>query len=185
MDRGGDKIMKAYIFSIGENTTKLCYELMTEYGFETVIYQDQTTLWDKLKRFYIEALETIDEEFVRIDADVLPIINPKHMFNYYGWTCAQGFDWYKMNLGAISIHKMTREIIKKCLKNIDDAKDKNRPESHLWRLQDINRHTQINGTHLWGVHGYGQTDQRERIKNLKQSRNQEYDWNLVERIEQL
>lgn len=174
--------MKAYVFSIGERTTDLCCELMEEYGFDVTLYQDQTSLWDKLKRFYTEALETKDQEFVRIDADIIPYPRVANMLNLAGWTCAWGFDWYKQDLGSISIHKMNREVIKLCLKFIEQAKNENRPETYLWRHKGINDYTD-HSPGPFGLHGYGQTDQRGRIRSLKDSRSQSYNWDLVERIE--
>ena len=178
--------MKAYVFSIGEKTTDLCCELMTEYGYDVVLYQDQTTLWEKLKRFYTEALQTSDKFFVRIDADIIPFRTTQELiFQRSGWTCASGYDWYKMDIGAISIHSMGRDVIEKCLKHIEEAKDENRPESYLWRLDDINKSTRIDERHCFGIHGYAQNDSRDRIKTLKKSRNQDYNWELVEKIEKL
>lgn len=174
--------MKCYIFSIGEKTTDLCCELMREYGFEVILYQDQTSLWEKLKRFYTEALETKDDVFVRVDADIIPNKNVLKLSSI-GWTCASGYDWYKQDTGAISVHMMTRPIIEECLKHIEEARDKLRPETHLWRLPTVNEWTHVASELNCGLHGYGQKDQRERIKSLKQSRNQEYDWSLLERIE--
>lgn len=179
---------KAFVFSIGERTTDLCCELMQRYGFEVVLYQDDTTLWDKLKRFYTEALETEDTKFVRIDADVIPNRNVLKLvkdMDDYQWVCASGYDWYRQDRGAVSIHVMTRAIVYGCLWYIESAKDKVRPETHLWRNLEINPFTHVKDSYSCGIHGYGQQDQRERIKKLKQSRDQAYDWSLVERIEAL
>lgn len=179
--------MKCFVFSIGEKTTDLCVELMESYGFEVILYQDQTSLWEKLKRFYTEALETEEDEFVRIDADIIPNINIKQFVSMVGneWGCAVGYDWYKQDNGSISIHLMTRDIIKTCLEHIEEAEYKIRPETYLWRLPDINPKTWTPITLNCGVHGYGQQDQRERIKKLKSSRDQQYDWDLLEKIEAL
>lgn len=188
--------MKAYVFSIGEKTTNLCCDLLTEYGHDVILYQDQTSLWEKLKRFYTEALETEDREFMRVDADIIPYPDINYMENVLGWTCAWGFDWYKQQSGAISIHKMNREVIGLCLKYIKGAEKENRPESYLWRRKEINKFTGYHGQRdgydetfdqdlLFGIHGYGQGDHRQRIKDLKASRNQQYNWSLVERIEGL
>jgi len=177
--------MKIWVFSIGENTTQLCCDLLKEYGFEVILIEDQSKLWDKLKRFYEEALQTNDTEFMRIDADIIPNSSIKDFTNVNGWTCAEGFDWYKQDMGAISIHIMSRALVVKCLQNIDSAKDKNRPESHLWRIEDINLNVEISVDGCFGIHGYAQSNQRERIKELKQSRNQEYNWCLLDRIEDL
>ena len=147
--------MKAFVFSIGEKTTELCCQLLREQGLEVILYQDQTSLWDKLKRFYTQALESEDDEFMRVDADIIPFKNAHCMENNWGWTCAQGWDWYKQKVGAISIHKMRREVVELCLANIESAHYENRPESHLWRLSDINKKTKLSfGT--YGLHGYGQ-----------------------------
>lgn len=177
--------MKAYVFSIGEKTTDLCAELMKSYGFEIILFQDQTSLWEKLKRFYTEALETDDNNFVRIDADIIPNKNVKILAEGVGWDCASGYDWYKQDRGAISVHVMSREVIEKCLKHIEEAKDKVRPETYLWRLPDINPYTEVRDEFGCGIHGYGQRDHRKRIKALKDSRGQAYDWDLVEKIEAL
>lgn len=181
--------MRAYVFSIGEKTTELCVELMKEYGFEVILYQDGTTLWDKLKRFYTEALKTDDDLFVRVDADIIPNRNvqeiPKYKQDYPFWECSVGFDWYKQDRGSVSIHYMNRAAIERCLVHIDEAENKIRPETYLWRTPDINMYTGLDWTINRGIHGYGQQIHRERIKQLKDLRNQEYDWGLVERIEAL
>lgn len=179
--------MKAYVFSIGELTTDLCIELMERYGFEVILYQDQTSLWEKLKRFYTEALKTDDDVFVRIDADIIPNSNVERLLGDFinGWSCASGYDWYKQDRGAISIHVMDRATVKKCLEHIEEAKDKVRPETYLWRLPEINKFTDVEEDYSCGIHGYGQQLHRDRIKVLKDSRGQSYDWDLVERIEAL
>lgn len=175
--------MKCWVFSIGEPTTDLCCELLKEYGFEVILLQDDTTLQQKLKRFYIEA--SGEDEAMRIDADIIPNKSILNMDNKYGWTCASGFDWYKQSEGAISIHIMQRNVIKLALASIDEAVEENRPESFIWRLSNINIYTSIDDNHIYGIHGYGQKSHRERIKALKDSRNQEYDWGLVQKIEAL
>ena len=181
--------MKAFVFSIGEKTTDLCCELLKEYGFDVVLYQDDTTLWDKLKRFYTEALETQDDEFVRIDADIIPnrgVLELVKVNDGCLWHCGTGYDWYKQARGAISVHHMKREAVALCLNKIELAKDKVRPETHLWRVQEFHWPRVCSVVDIsCGLHGYGQKDQRERIKQLKDSRSQHYDWGLVERIELL
>lgn len=181
--------MKAYVFSIGEKTTDLCCDLMESYGFEVILYQDKSSLWHKLKRFYEDALETEDQEFVRIDADIIPNKRTKDLLKVNDgclWHCAVGWDWYRQERGSISIHHMKRQAVEICLENIMTAKDKVRPESHLWRLQEFHFPRVCHGIDIsCGIHGYGQGDHRERIKSLKASRQQDYDWDLIERIEAL
>lgn len=181
--------MKAFVFSIGEKTTDLCVDLMKEMGFDVVLFRDDTTLWEKLKRFYEEALQTNDKEFVRIDADIIPNRRTLDLVKINDgclWHCAVGWDWYKQERGSISIHHMKREAVEMCLENIDTAKQEVRPESHLWRLQEFHFPRVCHSVNIsCGIHGYGQTDQRERIKGIKASRKQGYDWELLERIEAL
>lgn len=185
-----DYKVKAYVFSIGEKTTDLCCELMEKYGFEVVLYQDETSLWEKLKRFYTEALATDDKTFIRIDADIIPNSNVQELVaNHHketvAWTCAVGWDWYKQDRGAISIHVMDQEIVAGCCLYIELAEDQPRPETYLWRLPTVNPYTRIDESKSFGIHGYGQVDQRDRIKTLKHVRGQEYDWELLDRIEAL
>jgi len=179
--------MKAYIFSIGEKTTDLCFDLVKSYGFDAImVYSENSSLWDKLKYFYTEALKSDDTHFMRIDADIIPNSNIKRLANVsYGWTCASGYDWYKQDRGAISIHVMERSVIEECLTHIEEAKDKIRPETYLWRLQTINSLTRVEESFSCGIHGYGQQDHRERIKQLKYNRGQNYDWELIDKIEAL
>lgn len=181
--------MKAYVFSIGEKTTDLCVEQMQAMGFEVVLYQDNSSLWDKMKRFYTEALATNDTEFVRIDADIIPnrrVLDLVKINDGCLWHSAVGWDWYKQERGAISIHHMKREAVETCLENIEMARDKVRPESFLWRLEEFHYPRVCHCIDIsCGIHGYGQADQRDRIKDLKKSRNQEYDWELIRKIEEL
>lgn len=178
--------MKAYVFSIGERTTDLCCDLLKEYGFDVVLFQDHTPLWEKLKRFYKEALESGDEWAMRVDADIIPNRNVIRLANRSkGWTCASGYDWYKQDRGAISIHVMERAVIEQCNKFVDDSANEIRPETYLWRLPEINDYTEVQEDFSCGIHGYGQQDHRDRIKNLKYLRNQKYDWDLLDRIESL
>lgn len=176
--------MRCYVFSIGEKTTDLCCELMKEYGFDVVLYKDQTSLWEKLIRFYSEAIASKDEYALRIDADIIPNRNVLKL-DGIGWQCASGFDWYSQDRKAISIHVMHRDVIAMCLENIYAAKDEVRPETYLWRMPEINPFTSIQSDFNCGIHGYAQKDQRDRIKKLKHVRNQPYDWDLLDRIEAL
>lgn len=181
--------MKAYVFSIGEKTTDLCIELMKGMGFETILLQDKSSLWAKLKRFYTEALATEENEFIRIDADIIPnrrVLDFIKVNDGCLWHSAVGFDWYKQERGVISIHHMKRQAIVQCLENIDSAKDKQRPETHLWRIEEFHWPRVCHNVNInCGLHGYGQKDHRQRIKQLKYNRGQDYDWELVERIEAL
>lgn len=165
---------------------------MEEYGFEVILLKDpRTNLWEKLKEFYEKALETDDEWFVRIDADIIPNRNVIKLseipsgLEELKWICASGFDWYSQDRKAISVHLMHRSVIGECYKYIDEARDKIRPETYLWRKESINDLTGIAGAFNCGIHGFAQQDQRNRIQWLKYNRNQDYDWKLLDRIEAL
>lgn len=182
--------MKAFVFSIGERTTNLCIEQMEEMGFEVVLFQDRTTsLWEKLKKFYQSFLESGYETAVRIDADIIPNKNVLKLIAIKDqclWHSAVGWDWYSQNRQSISIHHLKREAAEICLDNIELAKNKPRPETFLWRLQEFHHPRVCHNVDLsCGLHGYGQKNQRERIKNLKHLRGQDYDWQLVDKIEAL
>lgn len=181
--------MKAFVFSIGEKTTDLCVELMQEMGFDIILLQDKESLWHKLKKFYTEALETEDNEFVRIDADIIPnkrVLDLIKVNDGCMWHSAVGFDWYKQDRGSISIHHMKRDAVEICLENIESARDKIRPESHLWRIQEFHWPRVCHNVNInCGLHGYGQKEHRERIKALKYARGQEYQWDLIDKIEAL
>lgn len=186
-------MVKCYVFSIGEKTTALCCYLMEQYGFEVILIQNDAPLSSKLRTFYEMALATKDEVWMRIDADIIPNKNVKKLADImqpYGsalpnWICASGFDWYKQDRGAISIHVMNRAAVERAAKHAPYAKEFIRPETYIWRQPDINPFTMVIESFNSGLHGYGQQNQRRRIKHLKQSRGQSYDWDLVEKIEAL
>lgn len=185
--------MRCYVFSIGEKTTDLCCELMKEYGFDVILIKDESPLASKLARFYDMALQTNDDNWVRIDADIIPNRNVQLLTKIVqpfgsdlpSWLCASGFDWYKQDRGAISIHVMNREAVKRAKKHAPYAKEAVRPETYIWRQPDINPFTLVIESFNSGIHGYGQLDQRTRIKHLKHSRSQKYDWELLDKIEAL
>lgn len=185
--------MKAYVFSIGEKTTQLCVDLLDEMGFEVILFQDKSPLCSKLQRFYDAALKTEDNKWLRIDADIIPNKNVKRLpevnqafgDDLPSWICASGFDWYKQDRGAISIHVMNREAVERAQRHCPQAKEAIRPETYIWRQPDLNPFTMVVESFNAGLHGYGQANQRKRIQELKESRNQVYDWKLLERIEAL
>lgn len=175
--------MKAIVFSIGEKTTPLCAELMERYGFDVEVWQDDSPLWRKLERLY-----DLDEDLVRVDADIIPneeVTYLPRQTNYW-WLCASGWDWYANAVRPISIHFIKRQALAVGRKHIKGASGESRPETYIWRKPEMfnpRRCKVIDG--VMGLHGYGQKDFRDRIKNQKSTREQYYDWDLVERIEAL
>lgn len=181
--------MKAYVFSIGESTTELCCQQLKDMGFEVHLIQDKTSLWQKLKLFYQYALEDADDEFLRVDADVIPNKNVLELIKLADgcwWHQSLAYDWYKQDLSPVSVSHIRREAIELCHQNIDRFEHSSRPETDVWRLQEFHYPRRCHIANIvTGLHGYKQQDQRERIKRLKEERHQTYDWDLVERIEKL
>lgn len=175
--------MKAVVFSIGEKTTDLCAEQMERFGFNVEIWQDQSPLWQKLARLYL-----LDEDVVRIDADIIPNENVTYLprqTNYW-WLCGSGWDWYAHGIRPISIHFIKRQALKVAREHIKQATTQARPETYIWRLPEFHNPRRCKVVdEVMGLHGYAQKDQRSRIKSLKSSRDQYYDWSLVEKIEAL
>lgn len=175
--------MKAIVFSIGESTTSLCADQLTRYGFDVEVWLDGTSLANKLKRLY-----EYDEDILRVDADIIPnrfvkdVIPSKDDW----WVCASGWDWYANEIRAVSIHYMRKEALRVGRKHIDEALNMVRPETYISRLPEFYNPRRFRTIDVAaGLHGYGQKPHRERIKQLKDKRGQDYDWSLVERIEDL
>lgn len=184
--------MRAYVFSIGESTTSLCCNLLREMGFEIILLNDkETSLWDKLKAFYEDAIASGEEEFLRVDADIIPNKDTLRFIDVpfsrkLQWKCAMGWDWYKNCVTPISIHHMSIDAIKTAYDHIEEAKEESRPETYLWRLPEFERPRSCWNLELYcGLHGYGQQSERERIIKLKKERGQEYDWKLIDAMEAL
>lgn len=177
--------MKAIVFSIGEVTTALCAELLNEFGFDVQVWQDKTSFYDKLNKFY----KAFDEDILRIDADIIPTANVKKLVQLEDnciWHQCMGWDWYKHDIAPISINYYRQPMFETARQHIEKAKYLNRPESYIYRLEQFHWPRVCHVTDLvCGLHGYKQTDQRQRIKILKAEREQDYDWALVDKLEAL
>ena len=179
--------MKAYIFSIGETTTDLCVSQLKKMGFEVHLLHDKTSLWSKLKQFYQYAYEDADDSVLRVDADIIPNQNVLELIKLDDgcwWHQSLAFDFYRQDLIPASVSHMRFEAIKLARENIDRFEHDSRPETAIYRLEEFHYPRRCHIANIvTGLHGYGQADQRERIKQLKHFRGQEYDWDLVARIE--
>lgn len=176
---------KAFVTSIGETTTDLCVWSLERLGFDVELVQSPTSLWDKLRYIFNKA----DDEFVRVDADVvvnknvLELVKQDELWWYQGLT----FDWFKQDTthgGVQFVRKPAFDIVRR---HIDEAHRLDRPESYLFRLQELHNPRRC-GTfdRICGLHGYKQSD-TSRVFDTKQRRGQSesYDWELAERIEEL
>lgn len=179
--------MRAYVTSIGEATTSLSVWSLERLGFEVILIEDaQTTLWDKLLQIFKGA----DDDFLRVDADVIVNRNILDMVKYENdlvWTQALTYDWHKQDITHGGIQFIRKEAIQSVRNHIYEAKWRDRPESYLYRLREFHQ-PRVCGTFekVCGLNGYGQDDV-ERVKQVKLRRMQydNYDFELSERISQL
>lgn len=180
--------MIAVVTSVGEPTTDLCVWSLERSGFDVqLIENDETTLWQKLKMIY----EGIDEDFVRVDADVVPnkylteasLDNPPDVW----WVQYQTFDWYRQTVGSGGIQYIKKEALPILRKRIAEFKDAQRPETQMFRVKELtNPRRCITVPKVMGVHGYGNYN-LDMVKEQKRLRGQleNYDWELCERLNRI
>ena len=103
--------MKAYITSIGETTTPLCYWSLQRLGFEPyVVRHKNTSLWEKLEWIFNDA----DDDFLRVDADVVCNSNILELIEQTDgvWFQSLTFDWFKQDTTHGGIQFIKKEAIK-------------------------------------------------------------------------
>lgn len=177
--------MIAYVTSIGESTTDLCVWSLERQGFEIRLIKDPTSLWDKLDRIFKE----VEDDFIRVDADVIvnkqvkALSQQKGLWWYQGYT----YDWFQQNRTHGGVQFIRKQAFPAVRKHINEAQRLHRPESYLYRLEEFHNPRRC-GTfkRICGLNGYKQTDVN-RVKNTKAERGQSdnYDFELAERIETL
>lgn len=179
--------MIAYLTSIGEATTELSEWALKRNGFKVRMLNDNSTLANKLKRIYYE----VDEDFVRVDADVVVNSNlvPNKLYladPRIWWVQYYTFDWFKQDIGHGGIQFIKKQALKALRANIDNFMDAERPESQMYRLDEFNNPRRcVSDKTVMGIHGYGQTD-IQRVKDTKKRRHQtHFDWELAERLSNL
>lgn len=182
--------MKAFIFSIGENTTDLCFRLMKQYAFEPVLLGEKESLLEKYTRF-INAAYVLKEDVLKIDADIIPnnYIREVHadslgyrlqdamMIQYSNYCIYRN----GINIGnPVFYRKKAIALIKANLDKLDPM----RPEASAWRLKEINDWTHTSDT-IVGVHGvYQSPDDVARHQQNKIDRKQidGYDFSVIEEL---
>lgn len=179
--------MKAVVFSIGESTTDLCVWSLKRNGFDVVLYQSSTSLWQKLKDCYGD----MDEDFVRVDADVVPnkVLRPENLRapDDVWWVQYLTYDWYKQNSTHGGVQFIKKEALPVLRSRVDYFKGQDRPETMLFRVSEFhNPRRCITHDVIMGLNGYKQKDV-ERVKAVKRRRNQydNYDWELMQKLEEL
>jgi hypothetical protein len=180
--------VKAYVTSIGESTTDLCVWSLERQGLEvTVISSPNTSLSFKLARIY----EEVDEDFLRVDADVivnhnilkLPDQTPKKLW----WVQGLTFDWFKQDTTHGGVNFYRKEALPDLRKTITDYALYERPETEASRIEAFYNPRRFDTIPLiCGLHGYKQYDV-ERVVATKSRRNQlpNYDFELALRISEL
>ena len=173
--------MNAYITSIGEPTTDLCEWSLKRLGFTTIVIQNDSTLWSKLRHIF--SVER--EDFLRVDADVVCNKNVLELVKQDNWWYqAQTFDWFKQDTTDGGIQFIKKECIPIVNKHMLEAEKQERPESYLYRLDEFHNPRRCETFNkICGMHGYGQND-TERVKATKRRRGQfdNYDWELAEKL---
>ena len=177
--------MIAAVTSIGEATTDLCVWSLERQGFEVRLYKSSSSLWEKLKQIYSD----IDEDFLRVDADVICNGNVLQlvMLNEAWWYQARIWEWFRMDLGHGGIQFIRKQCLPALREHIAGAEHLERPESYMSRLAEFHNPRRFESSDIiCGIHGYGQSDIK-RIRETKERRGQhgDYDWDLAARIEAL
>lgn len=153
--------------------------------FEVVLIESNTTLWEKLK--YIYDNET--EDFVRVDADVIPNMNLEANFisqlcpEHTWWLQFLTFDWFKQDVTHGGVQYIKAEAIPHIKKRMNEAMNKDRPETHLSRIPEFYEPRRFDSHPIvMGLQGYRADP--ERVRAIKDRRNQldKYDFGLAERI---
>ena len=181
--QNGAKQIKAYVFSIGEPTTKLCIEALNNQGVEVVLYQDGSRFTEKYKRMLDEAT---DDVFLRVDADI--IVNHRvkeYLSQAKDWSCAYGWVWWQQDLQPISVMHYTREVIDIIKAHVHDKVFLHtaRPEQYMWSLPELK--DKIHKVYVpVGIKGYGVRNLKP-VKERKANRGQTYNWRWVEKINEL
>lgn len=178
--------MRAVITSVGETTTDICRWSLERNGFDVFVLMDPiSTLWEKLRWIY----NNIDENFLRVDADVIPnrMCIPKGVtfrpINSW-WVQFTTFDWFKQELTHGGVQFIYKEALPTLRSNIDKFKEAERPESQMFRLEEFdNPRRCITNSQVMGLHGYGQKD-IERVKETKRRRKyyDTYDWEMYDKL---
>ena len=177
--------MKAFVTSIGETTTDVCVWSLERQGFETVLIDGESTLWEKLKQIF----EMADDDFIRVDADVVCNQNVMKLIEQKDgwWFQAQTFEWYRQDVGYGGVQYIKKGCFPAIRKHIDEAERMERPESYLSRLEEFHNPRVFKSVELiCGVHGFKQSD-TQRVKDTKMRRGQygNYDWELANRLDTL
>lgn len=176
--------MIACVTSISEKTTELCVWALERNGFEVALYESNSTLWEKLKDIY----EQMEEDFIRVDADVIPneLCTPEFMKNYSEWWMQfLTYDWFKQTTTHGGINFIKKEALPYLRAQVHEAENLERPESYMYRIASFhNPRRCFTSEVILGLQNY--KNDMNRVRQTKERRKQTgYDWLLVEKLEEL
>jgi hypothetical protein len=177
--------MKAYVTSIGESTRDLCVWSLERNGFEVVLIENGSLLVDKLKVIY----ELADDDFVRIDADVVPNKNliPESLIasaeQHQWWIQYETYDWNKQDLSWGGAQFIKKEALPFLRTKVDDFHNYDRPETMLSRIPEFHNPRRFESCPMVvGIHSFAAAD-IDRVKAVKERRNGVgYDWELANKL---
>lgn len=181
--------MKAIVTSIGETTRELCVWSLQRNGFDVKVVESGNTLAEKLKFIY----NNVDEDFVRVDADVVPNnrLTPDAVKSEYPdhcwWWQFQTFDWHQQDFTWGGVQFIKKEALPDLRANIDQFMNDVRPETRLTRITEFHNPRRFESVPvIYGLHGFGAKDV-ERVRQMKELRNQSetYDWELADKLLEL
>jgi hypothetical protein len=181
--------MKAFVTSIGEQTTNICCEQLIKFDFiSEVILLSEVESWPVKYEKFIHAAEALDEDIIRVDADLIVNNNLAKLWKREKdkkWLMLQAhsYDFYRNNIGITCPVFYRAKAIRLIRLNWDKL-NLRRPEATAWRLAEINPHAKTVDD-LVGMHGFFQgTAELERAEANKIERKQidQYDFALARKI---
>ena len=182
--------MKAYLFSIGEQTTDICASLLKRYGFDAVLLDGEESILDKYKRF----IKMADEDCLKIDADIIPNEDIK-LIKYHSKTASRHsasvinyscYDFYHNGIWVGCPTYYSKGAIEAIKRNLDTL-DASRPETSACRLPEIHPNI-VKSDLVVGMHGFFQAKQDTiRCIEQKKARGQsdQFDFNLINKLKDL
>ncbi len=180
--------MKTFVTSIGEKTTALCVEQLILMGFHVTILDKVEPWLDKYRRFIEEASE-LNEDVLRVDADV--ILNRKIIEAVKDLKVLMAqfrvFDLYKNDINIGQPVWYSAESLQIIKKHFDELGDKSRPEASAWRLEQINKLT-YTSNEVVGMSSFFQSDEhikRHEKHKIERKQIDDYNFHLAKQLRAL
>lgn len=184
--------MIACVTSIYEKTTDLCIWSLERNGFDVYLYQNESSLCDKLEVIYDE----MEDDFVRVDADTIVnkhfrpeniklILLDENLVNAW-WLQYQTYDWFKQDLAFGGVQLIKKEALPALRDNVKRFRNHERPETELSRIGEFYEPRRFASVPLLaGLNGY--KNDAKRVMKVKSRRGQSanYDFELASELDKL